>query len=156
MSQMGSFGPKGGPGLLTITGNSGGAVAGNASRNINLFGGSGVTVTGDPGANTLTITADASSITYKTVNSSPYVVLSTDEYLSVDSSGGAITLQFPNAAVQAKSFIVKDKSGSAATHNITITTVGGAVLIDGATSFVMNTNYESVNLMGSGSAYELF
>lgn len=96
------------------------------------------------------------TITYTNVNSSPYVVLSTDEYLSVDCSGGAITLQFPNAATTTRVYIVKDRTGSAATHNITLQSVSGAVNIDGATTFVMNTNFEAVNLIGNSSSYEIF
>jgi hypothetical protein len=120
-----------------------------------ITGGAGIVVT--PGANTITISS--SGITpsnYTNVNTSPYVVLVTDEYLSVDSSGGAITVQLPNAAVLSQVFIIKDRTGSAAANNITVTTVGGAVNIDGATSFVMNTAYQSIQVIGNGSTYEIF
>jgi len=53
-------------------------------------------------------------------------------------------------------FIIKDRTGSAAANNITVTTVGGAVNIDGATSFVMNTAYQSIQVIGNGSTYEIF
>lgn len=42
-------------GLLTLTGDTGGAVSGDGARNINILGGSGVAVAGNPGTNTLTI-----------------------------------------------------------------------------------------------------
>lgn len=100
-----------------------------------------------PGTTLLTVTP---------VSSSPYVVLTTDDFLAVDSSGGAITVQLPNAPATGRSWIVKDKTGSAATHNITITTVGGAVNIDGATTFVMNTAYESANVIFDGTTYEVY
>lgn len=120
-----------------------------------ITAGTGITVT--PGANTITIAATGTTnLTYTNVNTTPYVVLSTDEYLSVDSSGGAITVQLPNAATLGRVWIIKDRTGSAATHNITVTTVGGAVNIDGATTFVMNTNFESINVIGNGSTYEVY
>ena len=44
------------PDIETITGNSGGAVGPNGAFNINIVGGTGITVTGNPATNTLTIT----------------------------------------------------------------------------------------------------
>ncbi len=120
-----------------------------------ITAGSGITVT--PGANTITISGSGlTPVSYTNVNTSPYVVLSTDQYISVDSSGGAITIQLPNAATLSRVFVVKDRTGSAATNNITVTTVGGAVNIDGATTFVMNTAYQSINIIGNGSTYEIY
>lgn len=60
--------PPGG-GIQTITGNSGGAVGPNMSNNVNLLGSGQVSVTGNPGTNTLTISlSDAIATTY-TANS---------------------------------------------------------------------------------------
>lgn len=44
------------PDIETITGNIGGAVTPDAAFNLNIVGGSGITVTGNPATNTLTIT----------------------------------------------------------------------------------------------------
>ncbi len=99
---------------------------------------------------------DASLVIYTNVNTTPYVVTATDYYLSVDASGGVITVQLPNAPTNFRTFIVKDRTGSAGANNITVTTVGGAVNIDGATTFVMNTNYESINLLFNGTTYEIY
>lgn len=120
-----------------------------------ITAGTGISVT--PGANTITIAATGTtSLTYTNVNTTPYVVLVTDEYLSVDTSALAITIQLPNAATLGRAFIIKDRIGAAATRNITVTTVGGAVNIDGATTFVMNTAFESINVIGNGSTYEVY
>jgi hypothetical protein len=47
-----------GTGILTITGDAGGAVGPDGANNINLLSGANITVTGNPGTNTLTITLD--------------------------------------------------------------------------------------------------
>jgi hypothetical protein len=95
-------------------------------------------------------------LAYTAVSSGPYTVLSTDYYLGVTVSSTGISILLPNAPSTGRSYVVKDTAGGAATHNITVTTVGGSVNIDGSTSFVMNTNYESVELIYSGSAFEVF
>lgn len=98
----------------------------------------------------------ATSYTYTNVATSPYVVLSTDQYISVDSSGGPRTIQLPNAATLGQVFVIKDRAGTAATNNITITTVGGVVTIDGSATYVMNTAYQSVQVIGNSLGYEIF
>ena len=105
-------------------------------------------VSGDPGS-TLSITALDNT-------DSPYAVLDADEYLSCDVSGGVLTIQLPNAPTTGRIIIVKDSGGDAATSNITVTTVGGVVTIDGATSFVMNTNYQAANFIFNGTSYEVY
>ena len=120
-----------------------------------ITAGSGITVS--TAANAIIISGSGSiSYNYTAVNSSPYVVLTGDYFISVDSSGGAISIQLPNAATIGKSFIIKDRTGSATTHNITITTVGGSVTIDGATTFVMNSAYQSISVLGNGTTYEIY
>lgn len=88
---------------------------------------------------------------------SPYTVLSTDQYLSVDSSGGVVTLNFPNAPAFKRIWVVKDRTGSASTSNITLTTPGGTDTIDGLTSYVMAGNYDSVSLLANATPnYEVW
>jgi hypothetical protein len=205
MSQAGSFSPSSlppGSVVETITGNTGGAVGPNGLDNINVIGdGTTITVAGNPGTNTLTIstvgggggansfptdsgtateiggvlnvvggkgiivsgasnTVTVSStgifFTYIDVNSSPYTVLTDDVYLSVDSTGGPITILFPNSALLGEPFIVKDRTGTSAVNNITVTTVGGAIFIDGVTAFIMDSAYQSISLVGNGTGYEIY
>jgi hypothetical protein len=96
--------------------------------------------------------------TYTSVNhaASPYTVQPTDYYISCDVTGGVITILLPNAPLTSTVFAIKDRVGLSATSNITVTTVGGAVNIDGATTFVFNTAYESISVIFNGSAYEVF
>lgn len=119
-----------------------------------ITAGNGITLS--VGTNAIIITAVPNIYEFTAVSTTPYVVLSTDQYLSVTSSSLAITIELPNAPTQGRIFTVKDSTGTSATHNITVTTVGGAVTIDGATTFVMNTNYEAINLLFNGTSYEVF
>jgi hypothetical protein len=87
---------------------------------------------------------------------SAYTVLTTDYYLSCDVSAGVLVINLANAPTTGRVIIVKDSTGSAASFNITVTTVGGVVTIDGATTFVMNTAYESSSFVFNGTSYEIF
>jgi hypothetical protein len=109
------------------------------------------------GAGTITISnTGGSGFTYTNVNTTPYVVLPADQFLGVDCSGGAITIQLPNAPSTGRVIIVKDRTGSSLASNITVTTVGGAVTIDGATTYVMKSAYFSIELLFDGVTYQVF
>lgn len=127
-----------------------------SAGNINLNG-DGVTTRTTAAGDTVVISLlGVTVLHYTNVTTTPYVVLVTDDYISVDTSALAITIRLPNAATLGKTFAIKDRTGSAATRNITVTTVGGVVLIEGATTFVMNTNSESIQVIGNGTAYEIY
>jgi len=123
-----------------------------------ITAGANITVTN--GANSITIAANTGSETVEYTGivfvNSPYTVLSTDYYISADVTGGAISVLLPNAPATGRIFVVKDKIGDASVNNVTVTTVGGVVNIDGATSFVMNTNFESAQFIFNGTSYEVF
>ena len=121
-----------------------------------LTAGSGISITN--GTNSITVAASANflSVTNITSASSPYTVLSTDQYISVDSSGGAVTVRCPNTTTTGRVIIIKDRLGNAATNNITVTTPGGTVTFDGSTSYVINVNRQSINVIFNGTNYEVF
>lgn len=77
----------------------------------------------------------------------------TDYFVCADNSGGAATENLPASPGSGLTFLIKDCSGSAATHSITITPNAGNV--DGASTFVMNTNYESVAVTYSGAQWSI-
>lgn len=101
--------------------------------------------------------ANAFAYTNVTNAMSPYTVLSTDVYLSCDTSGGAISLLFPNAPTQNRLWIIKDRLGDASTSNISVTTVGGSVTIDGQTTYKITSNFGAINLLANGTpTYEVY
>jgi hypothetical protein len=107
----------------------------------------------------VTAAAAPVAVNYTNVNhaASPYTVLSTDYYISVDCSGGTVQLNFPNAPTAKRQWIIKDRTGSASTSNITLTTPGGVVTFDGLTTYTMNSNYQAINLLAnSGPGYEVY
>lgn len=128
------------PSLAALTSSDGSILIANGAGSIDL------TTNGGTGLNFTSVNNAAS----------PYTVLSTDYFLGCQSSTGVITILLPNAPAAGRSFVIKDSNGSASTNNITVTTVGGAVLIDGATSYSMNINYEAISVLFDGTSYEVF
>lgn len=98
------------------------------------------------------------TITNITNSDSPYTVLPSDYYISANVTSGTITILLPNNPASDLTFIVKDVALLSATNNITITTVGGSVLIDGATSYTINVNGISRSFIWNSftGAYEVF
>ncbi len=80
----------------------------------------------------------------------------TDYYISIDTSGGAVTIRLPNAPTTGRIFVIKDRTGNALANNVTITTVGGAVTLDGSTTYLLNSNYEAATLIFNGTSYEVY
>lgn len=140
---------------LTLTGNTGGPVP-PTGDNINVIGAGTVNVAGNPATSTLTITATTPNLNVTFVSTSPYVALTTDQWIAVITSTIPITIELPNTQATGYVYYVKDKTGNAATNNITVTTVGGAVLIDGSTSYILNSNYEETSFLFDGSTWEVF
>lgn len=110
---------------------------------------------GTNGAGVLSFSSPNDSLTYTAVNSTPYVVLSTDQFLGVN-TGTAKTVQLPNAPSTGRVFVIKDATGTANANNITVTTVGGVVNIDGATTYAINQNYASIQVLFNGTSYLVF
>ena len=122
-----------------------------------LTAGANISIASTSGSVTISASTEVVAVDYTNVNTSPYTILITDYYLSVDCSGGAITLNFPNLPSANQIWIVKDRTGSAATNNITITTLGGTLTFDGSTSYVIENNYQAINVLASAvPAYEIY
>jgi|SRR5271170_39805 len=122
-----------------------------------LTAGTGISITNGVGSITVSATG-TTTFNYTAVNhaASPYTVLTTDDYLGVTTSGGVVSVLLPNAPATGRVLYIKDTSGTSATSNISVTTIGGAVTIDGATTYTIATNYEAINVIFNGTAYEVF
>jgi len=68
----------------------------------------------------------------------------------VNVSGGASTVNLP-APVDGAYVILKDSHGNAAVNSITVSTVANGGNVDGATTFVMSSNYESATFISDGT-----
>jgi hypothetical protein len=83
-------------GILTITGDVGGAVPPDGVNNINIVGGSGITVVDTPGTNTLTINSTASGMSWATISSSQTLATNMG-YFCI--GGGNLTLLLPPVSI---------------------------------------------------------
>lgn len=87
-----------------------------------------------------------------------YNVDANNYYIGVTDTSAPRTINLSDGAGVAlperdQVFIVKDESGGAATNNITVTTQGGTVLIDGQVSQVINSNYGCISVIYDGTNY---
>lgn len=151
----------GGTGNTTFTAYSvitAGTTATGAFQNVVGVGTAGqvLTSTGAAALPTWQSVASVLTITALTNASSPYTVLATDQFLSCDVTAGVISILLPNAPTTGRVIRVKDSVGLAATNNITVTTVGGVVTIDGGTTFAMNTAYQAIDVIFDGTKYLVF
>lgn len=105
---------------------------------------------------TITLTGTAAEYTNVTFAMSPYTVTATDYFISVDASGGAVTINLPDAPTQNRQFIVKDRLGQASTNNITVKSLSGVTTIDGQASYTFVDAYESLECLYHTANYEVF
>lgn len=95
-------------------------------------------------------------ITFITHADSPYTVLDTDGYIAADATAGTIEIKLPNAPATSRVIIIKDQKGKSSTNNITVTTIGSVVTVDGETSYLIASNYAAISLIFDGTSYEVF
>lgn len=130
-----------------------------AANIVNVNGDDGIRVIANPnGSNNMLIQLTVIIPEYTAVNfaMSPYTVTDTDYFISVDSSGGPVTINLPDAPDENRQFVVKDRLGQAAANNITIKSLSGVSTIDGQASYSFVDNYESLECLFHSSNYEVF
>jgi hypothetical protein len=82
----------------------------------------------------------------------PYTTLTTDYVILVDTSS-ARTINLIGSPVTGTTYRIKDNVGSAASNNITIIPAAGT--IDGAASYVISSNWGSVDLVYNSTAWRI-
>lgn len=89
------------------------------------------------------------------VDSSPYALLGTDYFLSVDTGAGVMTITLPASPATGRKVTIYDGGGAAAGSNITIDGNGKNIAAAGtaAATKVINTAYESYNLVYNGTLW---
>jgi len=91
---------------------------------------------------------------------SPYNVLATDDYLFVNTSAGAVTLNLPNpalfSATSPKVFHVVDTNGTFATNNCTLARFAAEQIEGLAASKVLQTAWGGWTLVVNGTDWFLF
>lgn len=101
--------------IETLTGNTGGAIAPDAAHNINILGAGGVTVAGNAGTHTLTISVSGAGMTWNTISASQGLVVN-NGYICT-APGGALALSLP--AVSALGDIIEVTLDGSASFSIT-------------------------------------
>ena len=83
--------------------------------------------------------------------------LGVDDGAFIDVTAGSITITLPAvaSAVTGKVYHIKDADGNAGSGNITIDG-NAAEQIDGAATFVLNVNYQSVSIVNLGDKWSVF
>src|ERR1017187_3740460 len=91
--------------------------------------------------------AGFTAYTVQADTSATWTILSSDVYNALDcsySTTGAVTVNLPtsSAVASGRFYVIKDISGNAATHNITVNVAGASGdLIEGVGAFVINNNF---------------
>lgn len=82
----------------------------------------------------------------------PYTTLGNDYVIAVNTSA-ARTINLIASPVTGQSYRIKDATGTAGTFNITVTPNAGT--IDGVATYIINTNYGSVDVVYNGSQWSI-
>jgi hypothetical protein len=112
----------------------------------------------DPSGEVSLIGTTPNSYVNVTSADSPYTALSTDYFISVDSTGGPVTIILPASTSLNRQFIIKDRLGNASINNITVS-AGGVTTIDQSTANVFTDNFDSLEVLfhsGTPNNYEVF
>jgi hypothetical protein len=86
----------------------------------------------------------------RVVTASGPIAVATSDYVIIvrKTTGAATTVDLPVSPTVGQTFVIKDGKGDAHTNNITLIPASGT--IDGATTYVMNTNYASKEIIYTG------
>lgn len=104
------------------------------------------------GGGTVNVTVAATYVTQAITNNLTIGSGSTTILVSCDSTSNTITITLPlaNSVTAGRFYMIKDRTGAAATHNIIINPAG-TDKIDGASSLTINQVHDAVGLVSDGS-----
>lgn len=153
--------------VVDIESGSGAVTGPGSSTNIGIarWNGTGGTALLDSGvlidgSNNMTIsgrliTQSGRNIAVRVVTAAGAVTVATSDYVVVvnKTSGAATTVNLPSSPSTGDCYIVKDGKGDAVTNNLTLTPASGN--IDGASTFVMKVNYESITVVYNGTQWNI-
>jgi hypothetical protein len=96
------------------------------------------------------LTNDAVKVT--TPGAYPYTTIPQDAVILVDTTSARVITPLASPTT-GQMHRIKDNTGTAAAHNITVTPSGKN--IDGAASYVINTNYGSIDICYNGTQWNV-
>ena len=148
MSQSGALSSSGGGGIdiVSLTGNSGGAVHPDSMGNIDVIGSAGITVTGDNATHTLTVTGSAVVLT---VDADSGTAMPSAGIINVNGSNTGTTVSTSasgDTLVIANTFDVNGDSGSASPSTGSFSIVGGSNVTTSATGSTVTISVADVGL----------
>jgi hypothetical protein len=127
------------------------------SGNISSTSGNIVTSSGNIEATAGTLTVGSTAIMSGGIRTAPdtktanYSVSPTADYVILaDSSGGGFTITLPASHTSGERYVIKDSGGAAATNNIVIDP-SDADTVDGSSTFTLDVNYQSVEVVSNGT-----
>jgi hypothetical protein len=89
----------------------------------------------------------------RSTNTNTTLSLTNDYFLCLDPTSNTIAVSLPASPPTGQTFLVKDCTGQAAVHAITVTPAAGN--IDGSSNYVLTVPYQSIGLTYTGVQWSL-